>query len=174
MSAKTLTFRIAGATDAPAIAALIESAYRGDESRRGWTTEADLIEGNRTNAAEIATFIAEPNAHFLMALEDGRLIGCALIRNNNGEGYFGMFAVSPRLQGGGHGKQILAHAEQSIRTFWNCKTVAMTVISIREDLIAYYQRRGYQQTATKPFPFAREPGARRTDFHFAVLTKALE
>jgi N-acetylglutamate synthase-like GNAT family acetyltransferase len=174
VSASSLTLRFAGAADAPAIAALIESAYRGDESRRGWTTEAHLIEGNRTSAAEIAAFIADPNARFVMAFENQTLIGCALIKNDNGTGYFGMFAVNPTLQGGGHGKQILAHAEQNIRELWQCPTVAMTVISIREDLIAYYQRRGYAITTTKPFPFEKEPGAKRTDFHFVVLTKELK
>jgi GNAT superfamily N-acetyltransferase len=168
-----LTFRFAGRTDASAIAALIESGYRGDESRRGWTTEADLLEGERTSVAEIEAFIADPNARFVMAFEDAALIGCALIKNEDGEGYFGMFAVSPRLQGGGHGKQILALAEKAIRDLWNCKKIAMTVISIREDLIAYYERRGYVRTGTKPFPFDREPGAKRKDFHFVVLKKPL-
>ena len=173
MSASSLTFRFAGAEDAPAIAALIESAYRGDESHRGWTTEADLIEGNRTNVAEIEAHIADANARFLMAFEGATLIGCALIRNDKGTGYFGMFAVSPTLQGGGHGKEILSHAEQTIRDLWSCPTVAMTVISIRKELVAYYERRGYVRTTTKPFPFDREPGAKRQDFHFVVLTKSL-
>ena len=168
-----LAFRFAARSDAPAIAALIEESYRGDESRRGWTTEAHLIEGNRTSVAEIETLIADPNARFVMAFEGTTLVGCALIKNENGEGYFGMFAVKPTLQGGGHGKQILSHAEQQIRNLWHCPRVAMTVISIREDLIAYYERRGYKRTATKPFPFEKEPGAKRTDFHFVVLTKAL-
>jgi GNAT superfamily N-acetyltransferase len=169
----TLAFRFAGRIDAPAIAALIEEGYRGDESRRGWTTEANLIEGNRTSVAEIEGYIADPNARFLMAFDAGVLIGCSLIKNEEGQGYFGMFAVKPTLQGGGHGKQILAHAERQIRTLWNCTRVAMTVISIREDLIAYYERRGYARSGTKPFPFDREPGAKRTDFHFVVLTKTL-
>jgi GNAT superfamily N-acetyltransferase len=169
----SLTFRFAGASDAPAIAALIEEGYRGEESRRGWTTEAHLIEGNRTSVAEIEAYIAAPNARFIMAFEGAAFIGCALIKKDGDEGYFGMFAVKPLAQGGGHGKQILAHAERKIRELWSCKQVAMTVISIREDLIAYYERRGYKRTGTKPFPFDREPGAKRTDFHFVVLSKSL-
>ncbi|MCE9523646.1 MAG: GNAT family N-acetyltransferase [Alphaproteobacteria bacterium] len=169
-----LAFRFAGAFDAPAIASLIESAYRGEDSKRGWTTEAHLIEGNRTNAAEIASLIVDPKSRFVLAFDNTALVGCALIKNDNGLGYFGMFAVSPTLQGAGHGKKILSHAEQAIRQLWSCPTVAMTVISIREDLIAYYERRGYKRTGTKPFPFENEPGARRKDFHFVVLTKAWE
>lgn len=168
-----LTFRFAEREDAPAIAALIESGYRGDESRRGWTTEADLLEGDRTSVAEIEAYVADPHARFIMAFEGASLVGCALVKNEAGEGYFGMFAVKPACQGGGHGKQILSHAERKIRDLWNCTRIAMTVISIREDLIAYYERRGYKRTGTEPFPFDREPGAKRTDFHFVVLTKNL-
>ena len=168
-----LTFRFAERADAPTIAALIESGYRGDESRRGWTTEADLLDGDRTSVAEIEAYIADPNARFIMAFECASLVGCALIKNEAGEGYFGMFAVKPALQGSGHGKQILAHAEKTVRDLWHCPVIAMTVISIREDLIAFYERRGYKRSATKPFPFDREPGAKRTDFHFVVLKKTI-
>lgn len=168
-----LEFRFASGADAPAVAALIESAYRGEESGRGWTTEADLIEGERTSPEEIAAFIAEPNARFLMAFEADALVGCALIKNNGGEGYFGMFAVKPALQGRGRGRQIVRHAERAISDLWRCKTIAMTVINLREELIAYYERRGYGVTGAKSFPFDRETGAKRTDFHFVVLTKDL-
>jgi GNAT superfamily N-acetyltransferase len=173
LTASILKFRLAGASDAPAIAALIESAYRGEESKRGWTSEADLIEGNRTSPTEIAAFVADTNARFVMAFENETLVGCALIKNDNGTGYFGMFAVRPAGQGAGLGKLILDHAENKIRELWNCATIAMTVISIRQDLIAYYERRGYKRTATKPFPFEKEPGAKRKDFNFVVLTKGL-
>ena len=166
-----IAIRLAGAADAPRIAALIESAYRGEESRRGWTTEEHLIEGNRTSVAEIENFIASPQTQFLVAGEGDDLVGCALIRNDNGAGYFGMFAVRPALQGAGIGRQIMQAAEQKLRTLWSCRSVAMTVINLREDLIAYYERRGYRVTGTKPFPFDRETGAKRTDFHFVVLTK---
>jgi GNAT superfamily N-acetyltransferase len=165
--------RLAGAPDAPAIAALVESAYRGDESRRGWTTEAALFPDNRTNVQEIASLLADPDARFVLAHDGAELVGCAMIRNEHGSGYFGMFAVQPRLQGAGLGKKVLAFAEEQARTLWSCREMAMTVINIREELIAFYLRRGYRQTATKPFPFDKEPGARRKDFHFLVLTKPL-
>lgn len=168
-----LDFRFAGAADAPALQALIQSAYRGEDSRRGWTTEADLIEGERASVAEIAAIIAEPAARFVMAFDGPALIGCALIRNEGGEGYFGMFAVCPALQGTGHGNQIIAHAEGAARSLWNCSTMVMTVISLRIELIAWYERRGYRPVGTSPFPFSREPGAKRTDFHFVVLSKTL-
>lgn len=168
-----LDFRFAGAGDAPALQALIQGAYRGEESRRGWTTEADLIEGERASVAEIAAIIAAPAARFIMAFDGPALVGCALIRNEGGEGYFGMFAVCPALQGSGYGNQIIAYAEGAARSLWNCATMVMTVISLRAELIAWYERRGYKKAGTRPFPFSREPGARRTDFHFVVLSKAL-
>jgi GNAT superfamily N-acetyltransferase len=164
---------LAGASDAPAIAALVESAYRGDESRRGWTTEAELFPDSRTNVQEIAGLLADPDARFVLAHDGAELVGCAMIRNEQGTGYFGMFAVKPKLQGAGLGKQLLTFAEEQARTLWNCREMAMTVVSIRAELIAFYERRGYRQTATKPFPFDKEPGARRKDFHFLVLTKPL-
>ena len=72
------TFRFAGASDAPAIANLIERAYRSEESKRGWTSEADFLTGPRTNVAEITGLIAEANARFLMAFDGGELLACAL------------------------------------------------------------------------------------------------
>jgi GNAT superfamily N-acetyltransferase len=165
--------RLAGASDAPAIAALVESAYRGDESRRGWTTEESLFPDSRTNVNEIAGFLADPDTRFVLAHQGADMVGCAMIRNEHGAGYFGLFAVKPNLQGAGLGKSILNYAEQQAREIWNCREMAMTVINIREELVAFYLRRGYRQTATKPFPFDKEPGARRKDFHFLVLTKPL-
>lgn len=174
MGSNPYSIRLAEAQDAAAIAALIESAYRGDESRRGWTTEAHLIEGNRTSVAEIAEFISAPEKRFVIALKGQQTVGCALISNENGAGYFGMFAVRPDIQGGGLGKQILEFAEQKLREIWRCSQVTMTVISIRHELIAFYERRGYKQTSSKPFPFDQEPGAKRTDFHFVVLSKSFD
>jgi GNAT superfamily N-acetyltransferase len=165
--------RFAEAAQAPEIAALIESAYRSEESRRGWTTEAHLIEGKRTSVAEIESLIATPLARFVVAVEHEAIVGCVLTRNNDGIGYIGMFAVRPGLQGAGLGAGILAFAEQKVAGLWSCAKIEMTVISIREDLIVYYERRGYARTGTKPFPFESEPGAKRTDFHFVVLTKTL-
>ena len=168
---RIVVLRFATAADAPAIAALIESAYRGDESRRGWTTEADLLEDDRTSIAEIEGYIAAPQTHFVTAEANEHLVGCAMIKNNDGVGYFGMFAVRPALQGSGIGAGLMRFAEHQIKKLWSCATVEMTVISLREDLIAYYERRGYKHTGTKPFPFDREPSAKRKDFHFVVLTK---
>jgi len=169
------TIRLADQGEAPRITALIERAYRGEESKTGWTSEADLLTGPRTSVDEIAAIMRDPFARFLVAdADDGGLAGCALIRNENGSGYFGMFAVRPDIQGAGIGDQLIKAAEQHLRDLWQLTTVYITVINIRHDLIPYYERRGYRRTGErKPFPFDIAPGATRTDFHLAVLRKTL-
>lgn len=166
--------RLAGAEDAPAVAALVESAYRGEESLTGWTSEAGFIEGDRTSADEILSLIRNPLARFVLAFDGSDLVGCALIKNDSGEGYFGMFSVRPARQGGGLGKRLMAEAEKAARETWNCKSMKLTVISIRDELISFYERRGYRRTATEPFPFDEHPGVKRRDFHFVVLSKPLD
>lgn len=173
MSLDGLSFRVATAADTSAVVELVESAYRGEESLKGWTSEAGFIEGQRTNAGEISSLIQNPDARFVLAFDAGHLVGCALVKNEQGDGYFGMFSVRPARQGSGLGKQLLAEAEKTARTVWGCTRMKMTVISIRDELIAFYERRGYRRTGTEPFPFDREPGVRRKDFHFVVLSKTL-
>jgi len=118
----------------------------------------------------------EPLARFIVATDGANdLTACALIRNEEASGYFGMFAVRPDVQGGGLGKAMLEAAERQIKELWRLNTVYMTVINLRQDLIAYYERRGYKRTGErKPFPFDLPGlGATRTDFHLTVLRKPL-
>lgn len=173
MSPDSLSFRVATVADVSAIVGLVESAYRGEESLKGWTSEAGFIEGDRTSAEEISALVRHPQARFVLAIDHGELVGCALVKGEGGEGYFGMFSVRPARQGGGLGKRLLAEAERTARETWNCRSMKMTVISIREELIAFYERRGYRRTATEPFPFDQHPHVKRNDFHFVVLSKPL-
>jgi GNAT superfamily N-acetyltransferase len=169
----TRHIRLAFVGEAAAIAALIEHAYRGEEARRSWTTEADFLTGPRSSLAEIKSLIADPKSRFVVAVEGDATLGpCALIRNEEGVGYFGMFGVRPDLQGAGLGREMLAAAEREVRALWDCPALMMTVISLRKELIAYYERRGYRVTGeTKPFPFDEHTSATRTDFHLVVLRK---
>ncbi len=174
MTAKAIApdVRLAFVGEAKAIAALIERAYRGDEAARTWTTEADILTGPRTTVEEIKALLTDPQSRFVVAARDGALAACALIRDEGGVGYFGMFAVRPDLQGAGLGRTMLDAAERHARALWSCRAMTMTVISLREDLIAYYERRGYRRTGEqKPFPFEPTMGAVRTDFHLTVLRK---
>lgn len=172
-----LTFRTATAQDAPAVAALVRSAYRGPESRAGWTTEADLLTDDRIDAAGVADKIAADGVVLLAVDADGRLVACCeLARRGGGLAYFGMFAVSPTLQAAGLGRQVLAQAEAHARREWGTTTIEMTVIGQRSELIAWYQRRGYAVTGeTRPFPYdLLRPGqALRDDLAFVVLAKQL-
>ena len=172
----TLTFRAAEAADTSAVVALVESAYRGDASRAGWTTEADFLDGRRTGADDIAAILARPQSRLLLAESGGELVACAHVAVEDGAGYFGMFSVSPGLQGGGVGKQVLAEAERIAQEEWACAAMRMTVIDIRDELIAFYERRGYRRTGIKkPFPYgdARFGLPKRDDLRFEVLEKAL-
>ena len=176
MTTAPLTFRAATPADVDPIVALVESAYRGDSSRAGWTTEADFLDGRRTGRDDVLAQIARPQSLVLLAEREGQLLACAHVAIEDGAGYFGMFSVVPGLQGGGIGKQVLAEAERIAREDFGQAAMRMTVIDIRDELIAYYERRGYRRTGVfKPFPYgdARFGLPRRDDLRFEVLEKAL-
>lgn len=171
-----LGFRAATDADIDAIVALVTSAYRGASSRAGWTTEADLLDGRRTGPDDVGAQLARPASRVLLAERDGRLVGCAHVAVEDGAGYFGMFSVVPGLQGGGIGDAILREAERIARDDFGMATMRMTVIDVRDELIAWYERRGYARTGIKkPFPYgdARFGLPRRDDLRFEVLEKAL-
>lgn len=170
------TFRAATAADVPALVALVESAYRGDASRAGWTTEADILEGQRTDPAGVLAVVESPDSRLVVVERDGELVACCQLEHRGTHAYFGMFAVRPALQGGGLGKLVIAEAERFAREEWKVAEMHMTVISLREDLIAWYVRRGYARTGqTRPFPYGDERFGlpTRDDLEFEVLTKRL-
>jgi ribosomal protein S18 acetylase RimI-like enzyme len=171
-----VSFRAATAADIPAVVALVESAYRGDASRVGWTTEADFLDGRRTGRDDIEAILARAQSELLLAERNSELLACAHVAVEDGAGYFGMFSVNPSLQGGGIGKAVLAEAERIAREQWRCPSMRMTVIDIRDELIAFYERRGYRRTGIKkPFPYgdARFGLPKRDDLRFEVLEKTL-
>lgn len=171
-----LTFRDAGEADVAELVALVESAYRGDASRAGWTTEADILDGQRTDPEGVAEVIRTPGSRLLTVERGGRVVACCQLEHRGEHAYFGMFAVSPAAQGGGIGKAVLARAEQQVREMWGVTEMHMTVISVREDLIAWYERRGYRRTGrTSPFPYGDERFGipLRDDLRFELLVKRL-
>jgi ribosomal protein S18 acetylase RimI-like enzyme len=177
-----LKVREASLADAEAITGLIESAYRGDASRQGWTTEADLLDGQRTDLEAVRAALSLDDVRLLIATSDERdaaevLLGCCQIeRRPPGKAYFGSFAVRPDIQNLGLGKMLLAAAERTASTLWQATVMEMTVIAQRTELIAWYQRRGYELTGrAQPFPYDNERAGlpRRDDLHFVVLEKAL-
>lgn len=175
-----LQFRRATAEDVHAIVALIESAYRGDASRAGWTTEADFLEGQRTDVGEIGGLVARADAHFVLVEEDEQLLACCLVEQQPDgdvlDGYFGMFSVRPEMQCTGLGGALLAEAERIAREQWHCRAMRMSVIDVRGELIAWYERRGYRRTGQhKPFPYGdkRFGIPKRPDLRFEWLVKPL-
>ena len=172
-----LTFRPATLTDIPALIALVTSAYRGDTSKQGWTTEADLLDGQRIDAEALRHDIERTDSRILLALENGEVLACAHVAIEDGTGYFGMFAVSPDQQGSGVGKRMMAEAERLVREDWGLPGMRMTVIDIRDELIAFYERRGYARTGRKkPFPYGDERFGipKRDDLRFEILEKRFE
>lgn len=183
--APALTFRVAaGPSDAARLQPLVQSAYRGDSSRRGWTSEADLLDGERISAGGILAKMTAPGSAVLMAFlpptetnEEGDLLACCeIVKLPPKRAYFGMFAVDPDRQAGGYGRQVLAAAEEYARREWGAEVMEMSVIWTRKELIAWYERRGYRVTGERrEFPYEDlEPGVGKVgDLHFEVLEKGL-
>ncbi|MFI5757163.1 GNAT family N-acetyltransferase [Streptomyces sp. NPDC051569] len=171
-----LTYRDATPADTTALVMLIESAYRGDSSRTGWTTEADILEGQRTDAQGVLDVIEAPGSRLLVVEREGDLIACCQIEHRGEAAYFGMFAVAPGLQGEGLGRRIIAGAERIACETWGVSQMQMTVITVREELIAWYERRGYRRTGKLiPFPYGDERFGipQRDDLTFELLVKPL-
>ncbi len=171
-----LAFRPATRADIDAVVALVESAYRGQASREGWTTEADLLDGQRTDAAAVAEAVGRPDGTVLVATSGASIVGCCqLVGGPGAAARFGMFAVAPRLQGRSIGDALLAEAERVSRAA-GAGALRMEVLAPRSELLAWYQRRGYAPTGeTAPFPYGDERFGipRRDDLHFVVLEKDL-
>jgi ribosomal protein S18 acetylase RimI-like enzyme len=172
-------FRRATAADVLAIVALVESAYRGEASRAGWTTEADLLDGQRTDPAAVQQLIDDPATHVLL-VEDGDagLLGSVTVTDEGERAaavHVGMFAVRPTQQGHGVGRALLAEAEVLGRRLGR-DLARMSVLAQRSELIAWYERRGYRRTgAREPFPYGdpRLGLPRREDLVFEILQKPL-
>lgn len=166
--------------DLPAVAALVNSAYRGETSRQGWTTEADYIEGQRTDAHTLAADLArDPKARLLVLRDcpDGELLGSVWLEpvGDGATWYLGMLTVRPDRQDRKLGRELLAQAEAAAAGE-GARRIRMTVIGVRDTLIAWYERRGYCLTGeTRPFPYedTRIGLPRRRDLDFVVMEKVL-
>lgn len=172
----SISIEIATPADAPAIVQLIDSAYRGASGLQGWTTESLLIDGQRTDLEEVLACMHVATARFLVARLNDALVGCCLLDHQDDAAYFGMFAVAPTLQAHGIGARLLAAAETFAATELAVERLTMSVISIRTELIAWYQRRGYQPTGEQqPFPYGNPRAGlpRRDDLTFTVFEKQL-
>ncbi len=146
---------LASSNQVSEICELINLAYRGED---GWTRETKLISGNRSTPNEVNGYLLDQNAYLFIAKDQHEIVSCICIELNENDAHIGFFAVHPKLQGHGVGKIILAQAENYAISRLNAKKLMMTVVSQRE-LIAYYERRGYQRTGViKNFPVHRDVG----------------
>jgi ribosomal protein S18 acetylase RimI-like enzyme len=172
-----LTFRSAGLYDVPALDSLVQSAYRGEASREGWTTEADLLGGQRTDPEALMLIIEGDDSRMVIADDDGVVVGCCqLERREGGAAYLGMLAVWPSLQARGIGRAVVAEGERVARSEWAAERVQLSVIRQRTELIAWYERLGYERSGeTRPFPYGDERfGLPKVDgLEFVVLEKRL-
>lgn len=154
---------------------LVNSAYRGDSSKKGWTTEADLLDGQRVDADGILADIEKEDSVILIAEDDEteKLLGCVHLEKQGDKCYLGMLTVDPTLQKKGIGKMLISESE-AFAQFWDCTHLYITVISVRNELIAWYEKHGFRKTGeTKPFPYGDERfGIPKVEnLQFAVLEK---
>ncbi|GAA0475800.1 GNAT family N-acetyltransferase [Parasphingorhabdus litoris] len=177
MTGQELNMRAARAQDLPALHGLVESAYRGDSAKRGWTHEADLLGGQRTDLEALREILADENQVILLAMDDADIAGCVqLMRVKEGVTYLGLLTVDPDRQAGGLGKKLLHASERYVAENWQARVIEMTVILQRADLIAYYERRGYSQTGERrPFPLddPRYGLPKTQELEFVVLRKEI-
>ena len=152
------TIRLATAADVAALQPLVQRAYRGEASRAGWTHEADLLDGERIAAAELASMIADPAERVLVAEADGVTVGCVRVADlGGGLAHLGLLAVDPLRQAGGVGRALIDAAEALARDGFAATRLEMTVIDTRVELIAYYRRRGYVPAGIRDFPIPVDP-----------------
>lgn len=168
-----MTIIPATVADVPALNILVNSAYRGESSKKGWTTEADLLGGVRTTEEVLARQLTNPAATILTIRADDQLKGCVFLEQQGDDLYLGMLTVDPSSQAQGIGRKLIDASEQYALAR-GCSAVIMTVITLRHELIAWYERRGYQRTGIlKPFPKDPSFGAPKQELNFEVLKKTL-
>ena len=176
-----LQFSVATSADAEELCALVNSAYRGETSRQGWTYEADLLGGQRTDVESLLEFIERSSATSECAMLVGRIDGivnaCVQLEHKGSNAYLGMLSVRPSCQAQGLGRQVLAAAERHVVDTWKSSAIIMTVIVQRLELIEWYMRRGFVRTSERsPFPYGdlRFGEPKVDDLEFVVMQKSLE
>jgi GNAT superfamily N-acetyltransferase len=168
-----MSISIAQQQDVSALVSLMDNAYRGEGSKQGWTSEADLFIGNkRTDEETITKLINKPGSVFLKYTNEDEVIeGCVYLHNKESKLYLGMFSVAPSAQGKGIGKKLLNAADEYAKE-QHCSLIYMTVITVREDLIAWYEKNGYKRTdKVLPFPVDEKFGIPTQPLEMIVLEK---
>jgi len=177
-SLKSVTFRIANHADLPNLVTLINSAYRGESSKKGWTTEADLLGGQRVDLAMLQEIVSREHSFLIMG-DSGtsKPVACVhLLKKDEKTAYLGLLTISPELQAGGMGSELLKFSEKFCAEKLHSSVIEMTVITLRTELVAWYERRGFKQSLEKrPFPKGDPKFGlpKREDLVFVVMRKEI-
>lgn len=165
-----MKIRPATIDDVPELVRLVNSAYRGEG---GWTGEAHLIGGPRTRAADVEELVREPGGVILTDWEGGELEGCVYLKQEGQKLYLGMLSVWPARQGSGIGKRLMAAAgEYAVEQ--HCNSIRITVISVRDELIAWYERHGFRRTGElEPFHGGDRFGTVKRPLELVVLERVV-
>lgn len=160
--------------DVPHLNKLVNSAYRGEFSKKGWTTECDLIDGSRVDEETLNSYFNNPTIAILKNTdESGEITGSVYLEVREPKLYVGMFSVSPLLQNNGIGRKLLLAAEEYAKQL-HLITLTMTVISTRHELISWYERRGYRATGEIiPFHIDEKFGKAKQHIELLVLEKSI-
>ncbi|HEY4325192.1 MAG TPA: GNAT family N-acetyltransferase [Mucilaginibacter sp.] len=158
--------------DVPELNILVNSAYRGETSQLGWTSEAHLLDGIRIDETTLTGYFNDGKVIILKNTNDGgQITGCVYLEVRTPKLYVGMFSVSPLLQGKGVGKDLLLAAETCAKQL-NCDTLIITVISTRSELIDWYQRRGFKATGEiEPFHEGTKFGIPKQHIELIIMEK---
>src|SRR5579863_5424039 len=163
-----MSIRPATIEDIPELVRLVNSAYRGEG---GWTGESHLIGGPRTGAADVEELMREPGGMLVTDWEEGELAGCVYLKKEGEKLYLGMLSVWPAMQGAGIGKRLMA-AAAGYAAEHGCLVIRITVISVREELIAWYERHGFRRTGeVERFHAGDRFGTIKQPLELAVLEK---
>ncbi len=168
---RRMQIRPATTADVPRLNTLVNGAYRGDGSKKGWTTEADLLDGIRTSEPSLQAMIARPDAVILLAVDDNEIIGCVYLEQRGPVLYLGMLTVHPEQQARGIGARLMQAAEERAQQL-GCLYIQMSVLTARDSLIAYYLRKGFVDTGERlPFPDDPKFGIPKQPLQFMVMQK---
>jgi N-acetylglutamate synthase-like GNAT family acetyltransferase len=164
----------AATNDVRELVLLINSAYRGEHSKKGWTTEALLLEGDRMNEASLIQMMKKSGVLIRKCVtNECAIVGCVYLETQQKELYLGLLTVSPDLQAKGIGKIMLNDARE-IASHQGLSGLVMTVISLRQELIDWYIRRGFNLTGKKmPFPIENKFGTPLQPLELVELKKTV-
>jgi len=161
----------ASVNDVPALTQLINKSYRGESAERGWTTESHLLGGQRIDEETLTRYIQDKDTVILKCSINEEVVGSVYLNKNGSDLYFGMLTVDPDKQNTGTGKLLLKHVEWYARE-QNCNRIHMTVISVRDELIAWYERHGFIKTGeVKPFPADTKFGIQKQPLQLLVMER---